>query len=412
LIERLFSRNPALKNHLNAPLLPEREQYLMCLLHQGSSEKRVRQISATLLHVIRLMNLSSLRLVDSVEIAEAGELWSADLSSPPRRSEWRRSATEFRRAAKHWFQYHHSLISTAEVAPPYGETLSQYAPYANLTLSSSTARLYFRWASLFLTMTNDFQPRLSQLSTIDLDRFIDSKRHAGYKPRSLVSVCGALRHFLKFTESCGWTPAGLSMTVKSPRILRYSQRTKGPHWRDVRRLLNGCGSGRADIRARAMMSLCAIYALRASEVANLRLTDLNWVDETFSVNRTKSRTAQRFPLQFEVGEAILRYLQGCRPQCTSKLLFVTLSPPYRRVCVDSIGDIVRDRMRRLNVQAPSLGAHSLRHACATELLRKGVSLEAIADFLGHQDLSSVSVYAKCSPRALKDVAAVDLLGLL
>jgi integrase/recombinase XerD len=381
-------------------------------MQQGSSQKRLRQVAATLLHMIRLMRLSSLRLVDSEEIAEAGEVWSLEPSPLPRRPEWKRTATEFRRTAKHWFRFHDCLVGPAEVAYPYGGTLYQYLPYANLTLAPSTARLYFRWARLFLEMTNNFQPRLSQLSTIDLDRFINSKRHAGYKPRSLVSVCGALRHFLSFTESCGWTRAGLSMTIKSPRVPRYSQHPRGPHWKDVRRLLDGCGSGRADIRARAMMSLCAIYGLRSSEVANLNLTDLNWVDETFSVSRTKSRMAQRFPLLFEVGEAILNYLHGCRPQCASKLLFVTLTTPYRRVCVASIGEIVRDRMRRLDVQAPSLGAHSLRHSCATELLRKGASLETIADFLGHQDLSSVSVYAKCSSRALKDVAAVDLLGRL
>jgi integrase/recombinase XerD len=412
LIERLFSRNPARKHQLNAPLLQERERYLMCLMHQGSSQKRLRQIAATLLHVIRLMSLSSLRIVDDAEIAEAGEVWTLQLSPPPRRPEWKRSATEFCRTAKHWFRFHDCLVAPAEVAYPYGGTLSQYLPYANLTLASSTARLYFRWARLFLEMTNSFQPSLSQLSTIDLDRFISSKRHAGYNPRSLGSVCAALRHFLTFTESCGWTRAGLSISIKSPRVPRYSLYPRGPHWRDVRRLLDGCGSGRADIRARAMISLCAIYALRASEIANLHLEDLNWVDETFSVSRTKSRLAQRFPLQFEVGEAILNYLRGCRPQCASKFLFVTLSPPYRRVCLASIGDIVRDRMRRLNIEAPSVGAHALRHSCATELLRKGVSLETIADFLGHQDLSSVSVYAKCSPRALRDVAAVDLLGCL
>lgn len=78
----------------------------------------------------------------------------------------------------------------------------------------------------------------------------------------------------------------------------------------------------------------------------------------------------------------------------------------------SIGDMVRDRMKRLKIQTPSMGAHSLRRSCATELLRKGVSLANIADFLGHQDLSSVSVYAKCSPRSLKDVASVSLMDLL
>jgi len=384
----------------------------MCLMHQGSSQKRVRQVAAALLHVIRVLDLSSLRLVESSEIDVAGGRWLADPTASLRKPAGEISVREFRRVAMNWLRFHRSLAPKIDVPKPYGDILSLYLTYVNLTRSPSTAMLYFRWASLFLAMTEVFQPRLSQLSMIDVNRFIDSKRSAGYKPRSLASVCVALRYFLRFTESHVWTPPRLSMTIKSPRVPRYDSQTRGPRWKDVRKLLDGCGYGYADIRARAIMSLCAIYALRASEVANLNLDDFDWTEETVTIRRAKSRVAQRFPLQFEVGEAILAYLQSCRPRCSNKSLFVTLSPPYRRICVASIGDIIRDRMKRLKIQAPSMGAHSLRRSCATELLRKGVSLAEIADFLGHRDLSSVSVYAKCSPQSLKDVASVSLGGLL
>ena len=407
MIDRLFSHNLVLRQQLDAPLLQEREQYLMYLLHRGNSSHRVRQVAATLLHVVRLMNLSSLRLIDPAEIDVAVDLWLADLTSP-----CRRPGREFRRVAIHWFRFHNSLAPKVRVPLPYGEILSQYLTYVSFTLSTSTAKVYFRWAGLFLSMTVDVQPKLFQLSKIDIDRFIDSKRSTGYKPSSLASVCVALRYFLRFTEDRGLTAANLSMTVKSPRIRRYEPQARGPHWKDVRRLLNSCGRNRADIRARAIISLCSIYALRASEVATLHMKDFNWIDETFTVRRAKSRIVQRYPLQFEVGEAILEYLQNCRPRCASSLLFVTLSPPYRQVSGDSIGGIVKERMKRLNIHASPMGPHSLRRSCATELLRKGISLADIADFLGHQGLSSVSVYAKCSPRAFKDVISVNLLDLL
>lgn len=304
----------------------------MSLMHQGSSHKRVRQVAAALLRVIQVMGLSSLRLVESSEIDVAGGLWLADLTASSRKPTGEFSVREFRREAMNWLRFHQSLAPNVCVPKPYGDVLSRYLTYVNLTLSPSTARLYFRWASLFLTMTEGFQPNLFQLSTVDIDRFIDSKRSVGYKPRSVASVCVALRYFLMFTESRGWTPERLSMTIKSPRIRRYDPKAKGPHWKDVRKLLNGCGHGRADIRARAIISLCAIYALRASEVANLNLNDFNWTDETFTVHRAKSKMVQRFPLQCEVGEAILSYLQGCRPQCSSNLLFVTLSPLPAGLC--------------------------------------------------------------------------------
>jgi integrase/recombinase XerD len=54
-----------------------------------------------------------------------------------------------------------------------------------------------------------------------------------------------------------------------------------------------------------VLCLCAIYGLRASEVANLTMDDFDWVNETFIVRRVKSGRTQQFPIQFEVGGAIL-----------------------------------------------------------------------------------------------------------
>jgi integrase/recombinase XerD len=383
----------------------------MYLMHQGTSPKRVRQVATALLLTIRVMGLSSMRPVESSEIELAKGRWLVDPAASGRKSAGKSSMRAFRRDALNWLRFHHSVVPKIDTSQPHDSTLSLYLTYLNLTVSPITAKRYFRWARLFLT-AEGLPLSLSELSTVEIDRFIDSKRSIGYKPRSLATVCGALRHFLRFTESRGWTPARLSMTIEGPRIQRYNPKAGAPRWRDVRKLLNSCGRGRADIRARAIISLCAIYALRASEVANLNLNDFNWIDEGFTVRRAKSGMVQRFPIQCEMGDAILEYLQKCRPTCSNNFLFVTLSPPYRRVCIASISDIIRDRLRRLEIQAPSMGAHSLRRSCATELLRRGVPLANIADFLGHKDLSSVSLYAKCSPQSLKNLTDLSLKDLL
>ena len=38
--------------------------------------------------------------------------------------------------------------------------------------------------------------------------------------------------------------------------------------------------------------------------------------------------------------------------------------------------------------------HSLRHTCASELLRKGLSIEEIKEFLGHENISTTNIYAR------------------
>jgi site-specific recombinase XerD len=69
-------------------------------------------------------------------------------------------------------------------------------------------------------------------------------------------------------------------------------------------------------------------------------------------------------------------------------------------------------MTGLGIRSAQMGPHSLRRACATELLRQGASPREIADFLGHRDCQSVGIYAKFDMHSLCKVAALDLCGTL
>jgi integrase/recombinase XerD len=69
-------------------------------------------------------------------------------------------------------------------------------------------------------------------------------------------------------------------------------------------------------------------------------------------------------------------------------------------------------MRKLGIHSEHIGPHSLRHAFATQLLKQGTPLRDIADFLGHSDVKSVSIYAKYDTRSLRQVASFSLAGVL
>ncbi len=172
------------------------------------------------------------------------------------------------------------------------------------------------------------------------------------------------------------------------------------------------GDTPAQLRASGIISLCAIYGLRRGEVAGLLLSDFDWENEILTVRRSKTGRIQQFPLLFEVGETIIRYLRHGRPSCSSRTLFVSLCPPYRPIEPTILWTIVSSRMKLLGIKSVNFGAHSLRHSCATELLRKGSSLQAIADFLRHRNMKSVSIYAKYDRRTLRQVANFNIGWLL
>jgi site-specific recombinase XerD len=74
--------------------------------------------------------------------------------------------------------------------------------------------------------------------------------------------------------------------------------------------------------------------------------------------------------------------------------------------------IVASRMKQAEVTSIHIGPHALRHACASQLLRKDVSMLDIADFLGHQSTRCIQIYARYDTRRLRKIAAFSLRGVM
>jgi integrase/recombinase XerD len=78
MIEGILEEPLALIRHRTARVLTEREQFLSHLLRQGTSRRRVRSIAACLIHIVRTLELSSLRDVEFEEIGKAAGCWAND----------------------------------------------------------------------------------------------------------------------------------------------------------------------------------------------------------------------------------------------------------------------------------------------------------------------------------------------
>ena len=413
MIDSIFIFESTRARQRNAPMLAEREQYLSYMLREGVSKQRVRSIAAMLLSVVRLLNMHHPRVVDIVDLQRAGQRWLTDTGSHKTRRAGTTSVSSFLYTARNWLQFHNLAPTRAVPTEPIELLVKDFTQYLAVSrgLTISTIRTCGSRVRQFLSWAAPRRAHLSMICLQEVDAFLSLKRAEGCLPRTIASYCAAFRTYFRYTESLGWNGARLARGLHSPRIARFDA-PRGPDWGDVRRLINSdFGVTAAGLRAAAIVSLCSLYALRSTEVVNLLLSDADWVNETLTVRRSKRGTVQQFPLQFEVGEFLLRYLQQARPQCSCPHLFVTLRPPYRPVQSSTLWSIVGPRMKTLGVKSEHFGAHSLRHACATQLLREGSSLREIADFLGHHDMKSVSIYAKSDMRSLRQVATFSLVGV-
>jgi integrase/recombinase XerD len=131
----------------------------------------------------------------------------------------------------------------------------------------------------------------------------------------------------------------------------------------------------------------------------------------FNVVCSKTGRVRAYPLIRSVGDAILRYLKEMRPRSSHRELFLSLRPPFRPMGA-ALAQMVRCRLRSLQVPLPHYGPYVLRHACATRMLAAGHSLKEIGDQLGHTDPDTTRIYAKVDLVGLRQVADFDIGGVL
>jgi len=200
---------------------------------------------------------------------------------------------------------------------------------------------------------------------------------------------------------------GLTRTDLSPAALTVSARRRsllprGIGAADAAALLGSCDRRRpGGRRDHAVLVVLLRLGLRASQVAGLRLKDLDWRAGEVVV-RGKGKHADRLALPVDVGEAIVAYLRRGRPRSTRREVFLHARAPFGPLSRQRVCGIVRSACGRAGIAL--VGAHRLRHTLACQLLAAEVGLPQIGEVLRHRGVASTAIYARADVETLRGLA--------
>jgi integrase/recombinase XerD len=216
----------------------------------------------------------------------------------------------------------------------------------------------------------------------------------------------ALRMFLRFLIADGHCRPGLLGAIPLVPNWRLTSLPRYLPPEEVERLIASCdrssSQGKRDL---AILLLLARLGLRAGDIVQMRLADIDWHGAWVLVSG-KNRRQTRLPLTREVGKAIAAYVQAGRPASQADALFLRTRAPFRALgshCAISM--IVDSALRRTGIKRPGRGAaHLLRHSVASSMLRHGASLQEISALLRHRSIETTQIYAKVDVTALLQIA--------
>lgn len=229
---------------------------------------------------------------------------------------------------------------------------------------------------------------IEKKSLSDFLAFLKSK---SYDNRSLARKVATLRSFLKFLAKRKKIEGNLIFHLSSPRLAK-----KLPSFLSVSQMENLLDLPRPEDvwgkRDKAILELFYSSGLRLSELANLKLSSVDFDSQTLKVLGKGSK--ERI---IPVGEKALQSLKDYLKALSEKKIQLEqnqtlfFNQKKGRLTSRSISRIVKKYLSAIS-EGQKTSPHTLRHTFASHLLEGGADLKAIQEMLGHKSLSTTQIY--------------------
>jgi site-specific recombinase XerD len=226
------------------------------------------------------------------------------------------------------------------------------------------------------------------------------------RSRSSVRLTATvLRSYLVFLAARNECRPELYHAVPSVARQRLASLPRYASAATIERIIASCETTTpVGLRDRAIILLLARLGLRAGDIRQLRIADIDWANALLYV-RGKGRRATSLPLPQDAGDAVLAYIERGRPMVAEECLFLRVQAPFTPLASSSeIAGIISRVLARGGIEGVPTGAHLFRHSLATAMLRTGASLESVGTVLRHRSPSTTAIYAKVDVPMLMRVA--------
>lgn len=227
-------------------------------------------------------------------------------------------------------------------------------------------------------------------------------------PRSMGNVLYALRCFFGYLQEASLVNQDFKPVLNIPAQRKKRILPCFTH-QEVEAILTQINThtkeGKRDY---AILLLASRTGMRAIDIANLRLMDIDWVKKTIHLVQRKTGRPLLLPLETNTGNAMATYILEARPESDSEYVFLRTKAPFRKLSdMRSMGNILEKYRKKAGIiHLPGDGKsfHALRRSMGTWMLESGVPLTTISQVLGHHEPDSTKKYLSMDHERLAQCA--------
>ena len=240
--------------------------------------------------------------------------------------------------------------------------------------------------ALVLKMLTIYVPKkLADITDWDIVCFLDNyEKDRGISKRRKDGMRVILNGFFRYHADCGNIEVNPMATIEP---IKYKTNMREPLTElELEKLRYGCTKP----KERALLEFFFSTGCRVSEVVNINISDIDFINKVLKVTG-KGDKDRIVCLNAKAILALEKYLETRIDE--NDALFVSERSPYQRLKKEALEKIIRTLGEKAEV-GRRVYPHLIRHTTATFLLRHGMPLEEVQDYLGHENINTTRIYAK------------------
>jgi integrase/recombinase XerD len=261
-----------------------------------------------------------------------------------------------------------------------------------------------------ISMLEHITPKVIYAFQSDLFHHEDEEGNR-FSMSTQLGILSTLRGFFKYLYDSGRLAYDPSSTIKMPK--RPHRLPYVPSLEEITKLLSAVDTTTPmGFRDRTIMEVLYATGMRAGELCALCQYDVDLNQNQLSIREGKGNKERLIPLGEIAGRYMQEYLTAVRPELAKDagpsarlragIDEVFLSKHGKALLKTDMSQMIRKYRDLAQIEA-QLTPHSLRHACASHLLKSGCDIRYIQQLLGHASLSTTQLYTKVEISDLKSV---------
>ena len=243
--------------------------------------------------------------------------------------------------------------------------------------------------------------RITDVSNSDIVAYLMELKKQGRSKSTVNRRLTSIRTFYKFLLREGKVRENPAEDIKSPRIEKKDIEFLSID--EVNKLMTLPDESIKGIRDRAILELMYATGIRASELIDMKLDDLNMRMGFVKCTGEHSK-ARIIPIGRPARHALEDYVYDARPvllkNSTNEKLFVNYAG--ESMTRQGLWKILKEYGEEAGLKI-RMTPQVLRNSFAVHMLQNGADIKSIQELMGHEDIAATQAYLAVTKNRIKDV---------